>query len=188
MQRRQAFGTRRSLAARYSHIAFNDISCAHHAPAFEIATEYFSTVLLFPYLPASPLDTLPMHFSPFSRFLLCFSLSLSLSSQFISFNLPRFNHFPSLSLSLSTGAKQIAKYPQVVDFSDYVLRIAYHRTCQDEYRQSWMECKWSVCWGEQRRFRWALKLYCSYRGWTSTKFYRVIGFLFYYRGWGCVWT
>ena len=116
------------------------------------------------------------------------SLSLSLSSQFISFNLPRFNHFPSLSLSLSTGAKQIAKYPQVVDFSDYVLRIAYHRTCQDEYRQSWMECKWSVCWGEQRRFRWALKLYCSYRGWTSTKFYRVIGFLFYYRGWGCVWT
>lgn len=111
-------------------------------------------------------------------------MSLSLSSQFISFHLPRFNHFPSLSLSLSTGAKQIAKYPQVVDFSDYVLRIAYHRTCQDEYRQSWMECKWSVYWGEQRRFRWALKLYCSYRGWTSTKFYRVIGFLFYYRGWG----
>lgn len=111
-------------------------------------------------------------------------LSLSLFSIYL---VPpsSFQPFPlSISFSLSTGAKQIAKYPQVVDFSDYVLRIAYHRTCQDEYRQSWMECKWSVCWGEQRRFRWALKLYCSYRGWTSTKFYRVIGFLFYYRGWG----
>lgn len=129
------------MAARYTAISLSTIS---HALALHLPSRYQQST-------TSPLSSC---FSIFARCLSTtpcqsiLSLSISLSVSFSIYLVPSFSFQPSsLSLSLPV-AKQIAKYPQVVDFSDYVLRIAYHRTCQDEYRQSRTECKWSVCWGE----------------------------------------
>ena len=124
------------MAARYSHIAFNDISYARRAPAFQISTEYhFTTVLVLLHLRALPLDTLPKH-SPS----LCLLLDLSRPNHPLFLWVSRFLSL-SLSLSLFTSAKQIAKYPQVVDFSDYVLRIAYHTA---RVKTNTDKAEWSV--------------------------------------------
>lgn len=108
---------RKPRTARYSHIAFNDISCVHCAPGFEIATHRVLPTLLsavhlsIPFLP--PNAFLSLASPPFHS-------SLS-PSRFIS---------PCSPLPVSTRtltppppppppvAKQIAKYPQVVDFRE----------------------------------------------------------------------
>lgn len=51
--------------------------------------------------------------------------------------------------------KQIAKYPQVVDFTDYVLRVTHYRTRQDKYKAQ-REYELHVpLWTRLKKCRWA---------------------------------
>lgn len=79
-----------------SRIAFNDISCTRNTPTPEIASKYH---------PPSLVSHTPLH---------CHSWPRS-SPTISSFILALFHYNPR-----SRDAKQIAKYPQVVDFVDCV--------------------------------------------------------------------
>lgn len=100
---------RKPRTARYSHIAFNDISCVHCAPGFEIATHRVLPLLSAP----SPKCVSLPRVTTFPLLSVTFPIYLPV------FPPSRFNTDPhSSSSSSSSVAKQIAKYPQVVDFRE----------------------------------------------------------------------